>query len=229
MKDFKAILAELIGTFLLVLVAVGSVHNANRQCMDLLGVALAQGLAVAAMVSATGVISGGHLNPAVTFGAFIGGKIQGGLAGAYIVAQLIGAVAAGLACLLVFDKGATSAATPDLGQNVVMGTGILTEGLLTFFWVFAMFGTVLDPRAPKLGGLAVGFVVAAGVLVAGPITGAAMNPARALGPGLVGGHMTNHLVYWIGPMLGGGAAGLLCGRLLMKPEPPPSALMMTRK
>ena len=228
MKDFKAILAELIGTFLLVLIAVGAVHNANRQHMDLLGLALAQGLAVAAMVSAVGVVSGGHLNPAVTFGALIGGKIEAGRAAAYIVAQLVGSVAAGLVCLLIFDKGATSAATPDLGQKVTMGIGILTEGLLTFFWVFVMFGTVLDPRAPKLGGLAVGFVVAVGVLFAGPITGAAMNPARALGPGLVSGHLTNHMVYWLGPMLGGAIAGLLCGRFLIKPEPPVPALMMKK-
>ncbi|MBI5397028.1 MAG: aquaporin [Verrucomicrobia bacterium] len=221
MKDFKAILAELIGTFALVFIAVGAVHNASQQHMDLLGIAMAQGLAVAAMVSAIGVVSGGHLNPAVTFGAVIGGKMEGGRAAAYIIAQLAGAVAAGLVCLFIFGKGATSAATPDLGQKVSAGIGILTEGVLTFFWVFAMFGTMLDPRAPKLGGLAVGFVVAVGVLFGGPITGAAMNPARAVGPGLVSGHLTNHLVYWIGPMLGGAVAGLLCGRLLMKPEPPP--------
>jgi MIP family channel proteins len=221
MKDFKAILAECIGTFALVLVAVGAIHHANQQHMDLLGLALAQGLAVAAMVSALSVVSGGHLNPAVTFAALIGGKMDGARAFTYIVAQLAGAVAAGLVCLVIFGKGATSHATPDLGQRVSMGVGILTEGLLTFFWVLAMFGTVFDPRAPKLGGIAVGFAVAIGVLFGGPITGAAMNPARAVGPGLVSGHLTNHLVYWIGPMLGAAVAGLLCGRLLMEPEPPP--------
>lgn len=221
MKDFKAILAELVGTFVLVLIAVGAVHHANRQHMDLLGVALAQGLAVAVMVSATSVISGGHLNPAVTFGALIGGKMEGARAFFYIAAQLGGALAAGLLCLFVFGQGVTSAATPDLGGKVSVGVGVLTEGVLTFFWVFAMFGSVLDPRAPKLGGLVAGCAVAMGVLFGGPLTGAAMNPARAFGPGLVSGHMTNHLVYWIGPMLGGAVAGLLCGRLLMLPEPLP--------
>jgi MIP family channel proteins len=221
MKDFKAILAELVGTFALVLITVGAVHHANRQHMDLLGVALAQGLAVAVMVSATSVISGGHLNPAVTFGALIGGKMEGSRAFFYIMAQLGGAVAAGVLCLFLFGKGVTSAATPDLGERVSMGVAILTEGVLTFFWVFAMFGSVLDPRAPKLGGLVVGGVVAMDVLFGGPITGAAMNPARVLGSGLVSGHMTNHLVYWLGPMLGGAVAGLLCGRLLMVPEPLP--------
>jgi MIP family channel proteins len=219
MKDLKAYIAEFVGTFALVLIGVGAVCNGNRQYFDWLGIALAHGLVYAAMVSATAALSGGHLNPAVTLGACIGGKLAPRHAAGYLVAQLVGAVLAGLVCVTVLGKDAVSTATPDLGRDVTMGTGIAVESLLTFFLVFVMFGTTLDPRGPKVGGLAVGLVVAACMLFGGPITGAALNPARALGPAVASMHLTGQLVYWIGPLLGGAAAGLLYGRLLILPDP----------
>ncbi|MCX6910037.1 MAG: aquaporin [Verrucomicrobia bacterium] len=223
MKDLKACLAEMFGTFALVFVSIGAIFNANHQQMDLVGIALAYGLATAAMVSATVAVSGGHLNPAVSFGAFLGGRMGFSQALRYILAQLAGAVLAGFLCVTVFSAGVVSTATPDLGKDVSIGTAIVVEATLTFLVVFAMFGTVMDARGPKLGGLCVGLVVAAGVLFGQPLTGAAMNPARVFGPALVSGHFANHAVYWIGPMLGAALAGLLYSRFLILPDELPTA------
>ena len=223
MKDLKAYLVEMIGTFALVLISIGAIHNANHQQMDLLGIALAYGLTTAAMVSATAALSGGHLNPAITFGAFIGGRIDIMQAVRYIIAQLVGATTASFLCLAIMEKGAVSMATPDLGPNVDIGTALLVEATLTFLLTFVMFGTVMDSRGPKIGGLAVGLVVAAGVLFGQPLTGAAMNPARAFGPAIAGSHMINQSVYWIGPMLGAALAGAIYGQFLIRSDEPPAA------
>jgi MIP family channel proteins len=224
MKDFKACLAELFGTFALVLMSIGAIYHANHQQMDLVGIALAYGLATAGMVSATVAVSGGHLNPAVSFAAFLGGHIGFQQMLRYMAAQLGGATMAGFTCVAVFGAGVVNTATPDLGQDVSIGAGILVEAALSFLVVLAMFGSVMDSRGPKIGGLAVGLVVAAGVLSCHSLTGAAMNPARVFGPGLVSGHLTNHAVYWIGPMLGAALAGVIYGRLLIVPDEPPAAM-----
>ena len=222
MKDLKACLAEMFGTFALVFISIGAIYNANHQQMDLLGIALAYGLATAAMVSATVAVSGGHLNPAVSFGAFLAGRMGFAQTARYIVAQLAGAALAGFICVTVFSTGVVSASTPNLGKDVSIGTAVLVEAALTFLVVFAMFGTVMDARGPKLGGLCVGLVVAAGVLFGQPLTGAAMNPARAFGPAVVSGHLANHAVYWIGPMLGAALAGVIYGRFLILPDELPA-------
>jgi MIP family channel proteins len=214
----KPCLAEFVGTFALVFIGVGSIyHNPG-----LLGVALAHGLTIAVMVSATAAISGGHLNPAVTFGLLVGGQVDLRKAIAYWIAQLIGAVVAGVFLVNLLGGGFRSGAqivadgTPDLGSGVGAVKGILIEAVLTFFLVFVVYGTVVDRRAPKIGGLAIGLTVALDILFGGPLTGAAMNPARSFGPALVSAHWNNHLVYWIGPLLGGALAGYAYGKYLIK-------------
>jgi glycerol uptake facilitator-like aquaporin len=172
------------------------------------------------MVSATVAISGGHLNPAVSFGAFLAGKLGFSQAARYIVAQLVGAALASFICVTVFSTGVVSTATPNLGKDVSIGAAILVEAALTFLVVFAMLGTIMDARGPKLGGLCVGLIVAAGVLFGQPLTGAAMNPARVFGPAVISGHFANHAVYWIGPMLGAALAGVIYGRFLIVPDEP---------
>lgn len=220
-KLLKQCVAEFIGTFALIFVGVGAIyHNAG-----LLAVALAHGLTIAVMVSATGAISGGHLNPAVTFGLWVGGKISLKNSVAYWIAQLAGATAAGFILVFLFT-GQTELAnsilvngTPNLpkaGINSIQA--ILIEAILTFFLVFVVYGTAVDSRAPKIGGLAIGLTVALDILFGGPLTGAAMNPARVFGPSLASGNWSNHVVYWIGPMLGGALAGLVYGRFLIKEE-----------
>lgn len=217
----KKCLAEFIGTFTLIFIGVGAIHNSADPAVGvgLLGVALAHGLAIAVMVSATGGISGGHLNPAVTFGILVGGKIKPMDAVAYWVSQLAGGVAAGVVLLCVYGpdgKDIVAKGTPDLGQGVSAGTGILVELVLTFFLVLVVYGTAVDARAPKIGGLAIGLTIVMDILFGGPLTGASMNPARTFGPALASGHWNNHLVYWVGPLAGGALAGLIYGHFLIK-------------
>src|SRR5438093_1474121 len=218
----KRCLAEFIGTFTLIFVGIGAIHHLGAVPGGLLGIALAHGLTIAVMVSATGGISGGHLNPAVTFGLMIAEKIDLKSTLAYWVAQLAGAVAAGYLLLFLLGSQPVLAArilaegTPDLNATVTVMQGILIEAVLTFFLVFVVFGSAVDSRAPKIGGLAIGLTVALDILFGGPLTGAAMNPARTFGPALASGHWNNHLVYWVGPLLGGALAGLVYGRFLIK-------------
>lgn len=216
----KQCVAEFIGTFTLIFVGVGAIYSNP----GLLGVALAHGLAIAVMVSATGGISGGHLNPAVTFGVLVGGKIAFGKAVAYWIAQLADGAAAGFLCVWLLGMAAVSGGTPDIAvsnpatlSNVVsFPQAVVIEAVLTFFLVFVVFGTAVDSRAPKIGGLAIGLTVGLDILFGGPLTGAAMNPVRTFGPALASNHWNNHAVYWIGPMLGGVLAGLVYGRFLIK-------------
>lgn len=213
--------AEFIGTFTLIFIGVGAIHNASNPTagVGLLGVALAHGLAIAVMVSATGGISGGHLNPAVTFGLLVGGKIDLKNSIAYWIAQLAGGAAAGFLLLSIYGADGAAivkAGTPNLSDGVSTSTGIMVELVLTFFLVFVVYGSAVDARSPKIGGLAIGLTIALDILFGGPITGAAMNPARTFGPALAVNFWKDHAVYWIGPMAGGALAGLIYGRFLIK-------------
>ena len=201
-------LAEFIGTFALIFIGVCSI------CVNagLVGVALAHGLTIAVMVSTFGHISGGHFNPAVTLGALVGGKIKVNDALVYMVMQLVGGVVGALFAQRIVPEPLVTAAslgTPMLAPNISMYSGILMEAIMTFFLVASVFGTALDNRAAKVGGLFIGLTITLDILAGGPITGASMNPARTFGPAIVGGYWNNHIVYWIGPLIGGAAAGLL--------------------
>ncbi len=199
----------------------------GKDAAAFVGVALAHGLTIAVMVTATGHISGGHLNPAVTLGLFAAGRVRVTQAIVYIVAQLIGASLAAALLLLVVPTGAPitaqaalGSATPDLSPGVSVGQGILVEAVLTFFLLFAIAGTAVDDRTPaRIGGLAIGLTVLLDILMGGRLTGAAMNPARAFGPALVSGHWSNQVVYWIGPVLGGVIAAIVYSYMLMQPRP----------
>ncbi len=223
-KLLKQCVAEFVGTFALIFIGVGVIANhANlNNNAGLLAVALAHGLTIAVMVSATGGISGGHLNPAVTFGLLVGGKIDLKKAGAYCIAQLAGAViAAGMVGMLlqsgeIAGKEIVAKGTPVLGKGATGFQSVGIEAVLTFFLVFVVYGSAVDERAPKIGGLAIGLTVALDILFGGPFTGAAMNPARTFGPAIVGGQWDHHYVYWVGPLLGGAIAGLVYGRFLIK-------------
>jgi MIP family channel proteins len=213
----KQCVAEFIGTFALIFIGVGAINNGAS--LGLLGIALAHGLTIACLASATGGISGGHLNPAVTLGLLVGGKIKFGDTIAYWISQLAGGAAAGFLLLSIYgDKGQAIVAggTPDLGEHIQFGTAVVVEIVLTFFLVFVVYGSAVDVRAPKIGALAIGLTVALDIMFGGPITGASMNPARTFGPALASGHWNNHAVYWIGPMIGGALAGLIYGRFLIK-------------
>jgi len=217
-----ALVAEGVGTFLFFFVGAGSilagagVVAGGGGTADLVAVAFAHGLVLAVLVSSFGAISGGHFNPAVTFGVWVLGRIGGRRALWYVWAQALGALAAGIALFAVFgDAGrAAGLGTPALGTGISPVVGIAVEAILTMLLLFAVFGTAVDPRGPKLGGFAIGLALAADILVGGPLTGAAMNPARWLGPAVVAGAYADWYVWWVGPLLGATAAGLIYRLLL---------------
>ena len=214
-------LAELVGTFSFFFIGAGAIitDNYTRGAVGLIGIALAHGLALAIMVSVFGAISGGHFNPAVTIGIWVAKKIETSQAILYIVAQLVGAVLAGLVLRAIFDESIwmpVHLGTPALAVGVTPMTGLLVEAVLTFFLLLAVLGTAVDSMAPKIGGFGIGLTVAMDIIVGGPITGAAMNPARVFGPGLVAGFWEYHWIYWVGPILGSVVASLLYTRVISK-------------
>ena len=178
--------AEFIGTFVLIFVGMGSI--AFIQSNLLVGVALAHGLAIAIMASAVGHISGGHFNPAVTLGFLVTRRIVPSLALVYWLAQLAGAVLGALALRALFPSEANlDSGVPVVNATINAGQGVAIEALLTFFLVWVIFATAVDPGGAfkSIAGLAIGLTITIGVLGTGPLTGAAMNPARALGPEIV--------------------------------------------
>lgn len=220
-KTLRPLVAEFVGVFFLVFAGTGAiVANTYREgAVGLLGVALAFGLALAIAVSATLNVSGGHINPAVTLGLWSIGRIGWRQAGLYVAAQLLGAVVASLAIKGLYPEMAGRIAqlgTPQLAPVLTLTQGIVIEAILTFFLAFAVMATVVDPAGPKLAGFAVGLTLAVGMLAGGPLTGGALNPARAFGPALVANAWLAQLVFWIGPILGAIAAMQLYERLLLK-------------
>lgn len=211
--DGKALIAEFIGTFTLVFIGVGAIAMATDGSAGLLAIALAHGLALVVMISALGAISGGHFNPAVSIGLWLAGKISAPTFLAYVIAQVLGAAAAAALILVALPDQvrAVSVGTPALAAGVGSGSALILEAVLTFFLVFVVYGTAVDRRAPKLGGLFIGLTVTMGILVAGPVTGGALNPARHLGPALFAGgeFLAQSWLYWVGPLLGGAVAGVL--------------------
>lgn len=221
--------AELVGAFTLTFIGTGAAAAAGAiSDPSLIGVAVANGLAIGVMVCALGHISGGHFNPAVTFGFLIARKIKLGLAGVYWVAQFGGAALAALLVDSLLPKSVTepvSLGVPALGHGVGAGSGFALEAILTFFLVFVIFGAAVDARNQfsVVAGLAIGLTIAIDVLFGGPFTGAAMNPSRAFGPQLVGDHWANGWVWYAGPLLGGAvAAGLYSFLYLGKREVAPA-------
>ena len=217
----RPLVAELIGTFFLVFCGVGAaVSDLYRPgSVGLLGAAVANGVALAIGISATLSISGGQLNPAVTIGLWSVGRMDPVKATQYIVAQLVGGIIAVLAVKMLYPEMAGQIAiygAPRLATDVTATQGILIEAILTFMLAFAVMGTCVDPRGPKIGGLGVGLIVVCGVLAGGQMTGGAMNPARAFAPMLVGKMWTGMAIYWVGPVLGGIIAMQVYERVLME-------------
>ncbi len=217
----RPLTAEFIGTFGLVFIGGGSVvvNEARSGALGLTGVALAHAMVLAIMVTALMRISGAHFNPAVTLGLWLNNKIDAKNAGAYVATQLLAAIIAALLVKALLPSVAgeiTGYGTPRIAGDVDIIQAILIEAILTFFWVSAVFGTVVSSEAPSgIGGFGIGLVLLFGILVGGPLTGAAMNPARAFGPALVAGEWVGQAAFWIGPLLGGAAAALVWGKVLL--------------
>jgi aquaporin TIP len=213
--------AEFIGAFALIFVGVSSILVGGSA--GLVGVALAHGFVIAVMVSAVGHISGGHFNPAITIGFLVTRRIAPLLAGVYIVAQLAGAVLGALAVRWIFpgvvdeDSG-----VPVVNAAIDAVPAMALEALLTFFLVWVVFATAVDPRGTfkSIAGLAIGFTITLDILAGGPLTGAAMNPARAFGPQLVQGVWDDAWVYYVGPIVGAVVAAVTYDWLYLRPARP---------
>jgi aquaporin Z len=232
--------AEFVGTFALIFVGAGSILTIAKALapaltsapavdvyggLTLVGIALAHGLAIAVMASAVGHISGAHFNPAVTLGFLITRRIAPSLAATYWASQFAGATAAAALLRWFYPATArrlTNLGAPGLSSGVTVWQGLVIEMELTFFLVWVIFATAADPGGSfkSIAGLAIGLTVAMGVLMGGPMTGAALNPARAFGPELLSRHWTDAWVWYVGPFLGGALAALAYDFLYLRPPRP---------
>lgn len=221
-KNVQKYAAEIIGAFVLVFAGAGAVvTNSLTGQPGLVGIAFAHGLALMAMVFVFGAISGTHINPAITVSMVAAKKMRPKEGLFYIISQLVGATIAGLALLAIFPTALASVAlgTPQLNPalGITFGVGTLIEIILTFFLALTVFSLTQDKRnSTPIAGFAIGMALAFSILVGGPLTGAALNPARAFGPALVSGHLENQLVYWIGPIIGAVLASTLYSWIFLK-------------
>lgn len=217
--------AEFVGTFALVFVGAGAVLVAAPDTgAGNLDVALAYGLVVGVMASAVGHISGGHFNPAVTLGFLVTGRLSPVLAGAYWAAQFVSAVAAAALLKWIFPSDVQGTlGSPAVGPGIEPEAALIIEAILTFFLVWVIFATAADPRGTfkSIAGLAIGFTITMDILLAGPLTGAAMNPARAFGPELLSNTWDDFWIWYVGPLAGGVLGALAYEWLYLRPLRPP--------
>jgi aquaporin Z len=208
------LVAELIGTFALVFIGAGAAAVIGDGAgLDGIGaVALAHGLTVMVFAFAYGSLSGAHFNPAVTIGVLSAGAISVGEAAGYIVSQLAGGVAAGFLLLVVLGGTATGLGTPGLAHNLALGAtttltitpaaGFAIEAVLAFFLVTVVLNTAIAGRAGNLAPFAIGMTLTLNIIMGGALTGAAFNPARALGPMIATGQFTDAWLYVLAPIVG---------------------------
>lgn len=230
----RLFVAEAVGTFLLVLIgtAVACAAVLRQETAgppyDSLAIALSFGLVLVALVAGLGSVSGAHFNPAVTLGLASTGRFPWRYVPVYLVAHLVGGVLAAVAVWGLYGDRARDAANLGAPAPVPEATalqGLLVEALIAFLLVFTVIAVATDPRVPEgVQPLAIGFALAAGVLLGGPVSGGAGNPARALGPMIIAGAYTDWFIYVIGPILGGVAAALLYDRFIAGAEPPETAV-----
>lgn len=227
----KRLLAEFIGTYMFVFLGAGSSVGAfvlfgiSNPAIALLIAALGNGIGLGISISATLGISGGALNPAVTIGLLVGGKLPAKDVVPYIIAEVFGAILAAFSLVAVAPRAAGNSVNwgaPGLGGGESVAAAIALETVLTFFLVFVVYGTIVESKGQQLAGLAVGLIVLAEVFIGGPLTGAAMNPARATGPLIVAAIFAKYNTYnmwfidWTGPIIGAIVAGLVWRAMKMK-------------
>jgi MIP family channel proteins len=225
----RVMLAEIIGTYFLVLAGTAAALNLPIAGLpaDSLTIALSFGLALIALVFALGHISGAHFNPAVTIGLAISGKFPWKYVPFYIICQFGGAIVAAFTVLYAYGEkaktvvslGATLPAKGISGQRV-----LVIEAIVTFLLMMVIMAIATDKRSPKAAaGTAIGFTLSVGILIAGPITGGALNPARALGPMIVAHTYTDFWAYLAGPVIGAVVAAVLYATVIVGAEEPSEA------
>lgn len=227
--SLKAYLAEFISTLLFVFAGVGSAIAYGKLTTDaaldpagLVAIAICHGFALFVAVSVGANISGGHVNPAVTFGLALGGQITVITGLFYWIAQLAGSI---VACyLLKVVTGGLAVPIHSVASGVGAVEGVVMEVIITFALVYTVYATAADPKKGSLGTIApiaIGFIVGANILAAGPFSGGSMNPARSFGPAVVSGDFHENWIYWVGPLVGGGLAGLIYSNVFINQEHAP--------
>jgi aquaporin TIP len=218
-NTLQKLVAEFLGTFALVFFGAGAIcaeqflHGAGGA--GLLGIALAHGLAIGVMICAIGHVSGGHFNPAVTTAFWVTKRLNTPEVFGYWISQLLGGIAAAFFLKAILPREEAwlpvLGGTPDLARDFTRLPAIGLEAVATFFLVFVVFAAAVDEAssARPYAGFCIGLTITLGILAIGPLTGAALNPARAFGPALASTHWANQGVYWVGPLTGGFFAGLL--------------------
>ena len=206
-------IAEFIGTFMLVLVGAGAVtvmgQQATKVAADVVAAALAHGLILVAIIATFGNISGAHVNPAVTLGLLIGGRVSINKAIFYWIAQILGGIAAGFVLRYVFPNAVTLGNTLPASSDVHSGVIIILEALGTFFLVSTVYQSTASSKEGGFAMLAIPFTLAAGILFIGPLTGGSFNVARTVGPAIATGNYTELVSYLVGILGGGALAGVL--------------------
>jgi aquaporin Z len=210
--------AEFVGAFTLIFIGGGAGIVSHS---DIVAIALANGLAIGIMVSNLGHISGGHFNPAITLGFVVTRRIRLTLAAVYWFAQLLGAVCAAFILRYLFTQIAVKVTAP--APHISDPKAVVLEAIMTAFLVWAVWATAVDERGAfkAIAGLAIGLTITIDVFVGGPVTGAAMNPARAFGPEVAGNTWTGWWIYWVGPIAGALLASLVYEYLYLRPVRPP--------
>jgi MIP family channel proteins len=224
-NNLRGLMAELIATFMFIFMGIGAIGAAVGAGLSLVQPIDTAGLVVIALGHALGMslgivvigrITGGHLNPAITIAAIVSSNIGITRGITYIVGQLAGAALA-VYLLDEFVWGIDNLGVQNLG--VQTGDGLVIEVILTFFLVFTVFATMFDKRGNAAWApLAIGLVIFADHLIAVPLTGASMNPARTFGPAIIHGEWTNHWVYWAGPIIGAISAAVIYVLLFGQPS-----------
>ncbi|KAG2673562.1 hypothetical protein I3843_13G085700 [Carya illinoinensis] len=222
----KAALAEFISVLIFVFAGEGSgvafnklTDNGSSTPAGLVQAALAHGFGLFVAVAIGANISGGHVNPAVTFGAFLGGHISLIRGILYWIGQLLGAV---VACLLLkFSTGGLSTPAFTLSSDVSVWNAVVFEIVMTFGLVYTVYATALDPKNGNIGiiaPIAIGLIVGANILAGGAFDGASMNPAVSFGPAVVSWSWTHHWVYWVGPLIGSAIAAFVYEMIFISPN-----------
>lgn len=226
----KQCLAEFIGTFFHCFAGIAAILSTQQPLESgagLVGIALAHGLAILIAVSVFGGVSGAHINPAVTCGMLVTGRIKIPMAASYIVSQCLASALAAFLCTIIFAPEAVASANlgiplPPPAEIMEVSTSVvlLVEFILTFLLVTVVFGTAVDERgkAVKIGGFAIGLTVTMDILAGGAVTGASMNPARSFGPALIHGHWDLHWCYWVAPIAGAVVAAMIYHHLILSDE-----------
>ncbi|KAI9195906.1 hypothetical protein LWI28_019271 [Acer negundo] len=222
----RAGLAEFISMIIFVFAGEGSgmafnklTDNGSTTPAGLVAAAIAHAFALFVAVSVGANISGGHVNPAVTFGALIGGHITLARSLLYWIAQCAGSV---VACLLLkFATGGCETSAFGLSSGVSAWNALVFEIVMTFGLVYTVYATAVDPKKGDIGTIApiaIGFIVGANILAGGAFDGASMNPAVSFGPAVVSWTWANHWVYWLGPFIGSAIAAVVYSVFFIAPS-----------